>query len=279
MKYTLNDIKFGGSLHDKLWNIQNNPNATVANCISNCTTLTYGLADIKPVSQIVGASNWHNYLTNGWIAIPFDRTLVKEGDIIEWSDHYHVALVDKKDDSGIWLHCSWYTGVHGVAVYDGHWDNRPFGTPKEVSDFMSEHYPTRMYHYWELDDECRGVGGEPDYILVKPLVIEPDLKDSTIDQILVKTNEQNVRINPSTSSGIVGVAQEGYYNVYDTQNDGKYVWYEIKDCHWIAGVNGRVDFIEGEDDTDLLKKEIKLLKAENKKLLDRMGKIHDLSEV
>ena len=128
MKYTLDDVKYNGSLHNSLWNIQYNPNADITNCLANCTTLTYGLCDIKPVSRIVGASNWHNYLTNGWYAIPFNRSQVQEGDIIEWVDHVHVAKVDKVDDSGIWLHCSWYTGEHGVAMYDGHFDSRHFSS-------------------------------------------------------------------------------------------------------------------------------------------------------
>jgi len=271
MKYTLKDIVYGGTLHDKLWNVNNNPNATIGNCLANCTTLAYGLAEPKPVSVIRGASNWHTVLTNGWYAIPFDRSKVEEGDIIEWVNHVHVAIVDKVEDGNIYLHCSWYTGIHGTAMWNGSYDTRPFSSLKEVSDFMSENYPTRMYHYFELEDECRGVGGDPQYILKHPSLIPSDGEDKSVDQIYVSTNEQNVRVLPSTSSEIVGVASKGYYNVLASQNDGKYVWYQIKEG-WIAGVEGRVKFIEGEDD-------IKKLKRENAKLKALLKQINELSEV
>jgi len=280
MKYSLNDVKYGGTLHEELWDPKNNPNATIANCLGNCTTLAYGLADIKPVSRIGDACNWHKLLTNGWTYVPFDRSLVKKGDIIEWVDHVHVATVDKVDDSGIWLHCSWYTGEHGVAFYNNKPDTRlQFDSTKEVSDFMEANYPTRMYHYWELDDECRGVGGEPDYLLVHPNVIEQDGINDTVDQIHVLTNEQNVRIGPSTSTQIVGVAQMGFYNVYSQQIRDDYVWYQIKNNYWIAGVEGRVDFYEGKDDIKELKKEIARLKKENSDLINKLEQINKLSEV
>ena len=270
MKHDLKkDIVYGGSLHEQLWNVNNNPNATIGNCLANCTTLAYGLSKIKPVSRIVGASNWHKYLTNGFTAIPFDRTKVKEGDIIEWVNHVHVAIVDKVENGNIWLHCSWYTGDHGTAMWNGHYDTRSFSSLKEVSDFMANNYPTRMYHYFELEDECRGVGGDPQYILVRPNIIPEDGRNELVDQILTLTNEQNVRSSPEGE--IIGVAQKGYFDTFDSQISGKYLWYKIREG-WIALVDGRVEFIEGEDD-------IKKLKKENAQLKERLRQIHELSEV
>lgn len=277
-KLNLSDVVYGGRLHDVLW--QNNPNATVANCLANCTTLAYGLSKVKPVSKIVNASNWHNYLINGWTFTKFDRNKVKAGDIIEWVKGVHVAIVDEVKDGVIYLHSSWYTGDHGVAIYNGQFDTRSFSSLKQVSDFMSENYPTRMYHYWDLDWECKGVGSEPEYLLVAPesKKIEPVEENPNVDQIYVSTDSQNVRDN---DNHIVGIAERGYYNVLQIkQNDvSKYKWYEVYPNEYIAGVDGRVEFIESSDEISKLKKEIATLKKENAILKDRLSQIRELAEV
>lgn len=276
MKYSLNDVIYGGSLHYRLW--ENNPNATVPNCIPNCTTLAYGLCDIKPVSKIVNASNWHNYLINGWTVQKFDRSKVKQGDIIEWVKGVHVAYVDLVNEDGIFLHSSWYTGDHGVAIWDGNFDTRSFSTLKQVSDFMSANYPTRMYHYWDLDREIKGIGSEPEYLLVAPSSerIYPVEENPNVDQIHVLTDVQNVRDN---DNHIVGIAEHGYYNVLQKKLSHGYVWYEVYPNKYIAGVDGRVEFIEASDEISKLKKEIAQLKKENAILRDRLIQIHSLSEV
>ena len=121
---------------------------------------------------------------------------------------------------------------------------------------------------WSLERENSGVGASPRYIIRRPNVIKADGEDKAIDQIKVLTNEQNVRTAPNTNSQIVGVAQSGFYDVYGTFNDGKYTWYQIKETLYIAGVNGRVEFIESEDDIKKLKREIELLKKRNSQLMN-----------
>lgn len=273
-KYTLNDVVYGGSLHDRLW--ENNPNATVPNCIPNCTTLAYGLAYIKPVSRIVNASNWHNYLTNGWTYERFDRSRVKPGDIIEWVQGVHVAIVDAVVGGVIYVHSSWYTGDHGVAIWNGQFDTRSFTSLKGVSDFMSTNYPTRMYHYWDLDREIGGIGSQPEYLLVSPTKIKPVDENPNVDQIHVLTDSQNVRDN---DNNIVGVAEHGYYNVLQTKLSHGYTWYEVYPNMYIAGVDGRVEFIESSDEIKKLKKEIARLQKLVDSYEERLKQIHVLSEV
>ena len=267
--FTIDDLKYGGRLHPFFWG-DLNPNATISNGLANCTTLTYGdcLNDgWSPVTRIVNANHWHEY-ANGTV-IPFDINKVEEGDVLEWVSSCHVAKVDKIDGN-IYLNCSWYTGEHGVAVWNGSFDTRHFDSLKQMSDFFISNYPTRFYHYWTYQDECRGVGGEPQFIIKKPTIIKADKEDSTVDQIKVLTDEQNVRLTPNGT--IIGIAQSGYYNVYDSILDGKYLWYRIKDNLYIAKVDGRVIFIEGEDD-------LRRLKKENAKLKEILRQIHTLSEV
>jgi len=270
MSYTIDEIKFGGKYHPFFWG-DLNPNATISNGIANCTTFTYGdcLRDgWEVVSRIVNANQWHT-VTNGEV-LNFDINLVEVGDVLEWVNGCHVAKVDRIENGKIYLNCSWYTGVHGVAIYNGSWDTRPFSSLQELSDFMFTNYPTRTYHNWTLEQECNGVGGQPQYIIKKPHIIEADGEDKSVDQILVKTSEQNVRTQPN--GAIIGIAQSGYYDVYDKVADSKYIWYKIHDGYFIAGVDGRVEFIEGEDD-------IARLKKENAELKERLRQINKLSEV
>ena len=268
MKYSLDDLKYGGKYHPFFWE-----GVSISNGLANCTVMTYGDCMVdgwQPVSRIVNANNWHNY-ANG-IVLPFDYSAIEKGDVLEWVNGCHVAKVDEIIDGVIYLNCSWYTGVHGVAVYNGAWDTRPFSSLQELSDFMITNYPTRFYHHWSLEDENRGVGSLPQYIIKKPNYIKPDGENKTIDQIQVLTDEQNVRTQPNTNSEIVGVAQSGFYNVYGTFNDGKYIWYNVKENLFIAGVNGRVVYIESEDDIRKLKKAIEVLTKRNSELLDAIEK-------
>ena len=266
MSYTIDEIKFGGKYHPFFWG-DLNPCADIPNGLANCTTFTYGdcLRDgWAPVTRIRNANNWHT-VANGEV-LPFDIALVEEGDVLEWVEGCHVAKVDKIANGTIYLNCSWYTDAYGGS----HSTYRPFTSLQQMSDFMITNYPTRFYHYWTLEKENEGVGDAPDYIIKKPHIIEADGQDKSVDQILVKTSEQNVRTQPN--GAIIGIAQSGYYDVYDKVADSKYIWYKIHDGYFIAGVDGRVEFIEGEDD-------IARLKKENAELKERLRQINKLSEV
>ena len=277
--FTLDELRIGGRYNSFFWG-DLNPNATIANGLANCTTLCYGDCLIdgwQPVSKIVNANHWHEYALG--TVIPFDLDKVEVGDILEWTNKCHVAKVDDIYNGMPYLNCSWYTGIHGTAVYDGHFDTRPFSSLTELCNFMIENYPTRFYHHWSLDKESQGVGDVPQYIIKRPTVIKADGEDKSIDQIKVLTSEQNVRTEPNTNSTIVGVAQSGFYNVYGTFNDGKYIWYQVKNSLYIAGVNGRVEFIESEDDIAKLKKAIRVLTERNTELLEAIEKARKDLEV
>ena len=277
--YSLDELKLGGKYNSFFWG-DLNPYASIQNGLGNCTNLCYGdcMRDgWSPITKAVNACNWHLY-ANGEV-IPFDVNLVQVGDVLEWVGGCHVAKVDEIIDGVIYLNCSWYTGIHGVARYGDGWDTRPFTSLQQLSDFMVNNYPTRMYHHWTLEQENRGVDDTPRYIIRKPNVIKADGENKSIDQIKVLTNEQNVRTEPNTNSTIVGVAQSGFYNVYGTFNDGRYTWYQIKENLYIAGVNGRVEFIESEDDIEKLKKAIRVLTKRNTELLEAIEKARKDLEV
>ena len=279
MRYTIEDLKYGGKYHAFFWG-DLNPNATVQNGLGNCTTMAYGdcLVDgWQPVSRIVNANNWHNYALG--IVLPFDIAKVEKGDVLEWVDKCHVAKVDDIINGVIYLNSSWYTGIHGVAIYNGSWDSRPFSNTKELSDFMFANYPTRTHHYWSLEEECRGVGGVPQYIIKKPNIIASDGEDKNINQIEVLTDEQNVRVEPNTNCEIAGIAQSGFFNVYGQVSDGKRIWYQIKNNLYIAGVDGRVVYVEGVSDVEKLRREVELLTKRNAELMNAIEKARKDLEV
>lgn len=279
MRYTLEDLKYGGRYHSFFWG-DLNPNATISNALANCTTLAYGDCMVdgwQPVSRIVGANNWHNYALG--TVIPFDPNEVKKGDVLEWTNGCHVAKVDEISNGKIYLNCSWYTGVHGVAIYNGSWDSRPFDSLQQLSDFFIQNYPTRFYHYWTLEEENRGVGAEPTFIIRRPNQIKADGENKNVDQIKVLTDEQNVRTAPTTQAEIVGVAQSGFYTVYGAFYDGKNNWYQIRDNLYICGVNGRVEYIESDADIEKLRREVELLTKRNAELMNAIEKARKDLEV
>ena len=85
MEYKISDLTYGGKYHFAFWDPKYNSNANITNGLANCTTAVIGFClaegDTLPVSHIVSASNWDNYLINGWNKIPYDPKKIKAGDI------------------------------------------------------------------------------------------------------------------------------------------------------------------------------------------------------
>lgn len=194
----------GGSANNYYWNVNNNPNATYNNCLANCTTLAYGRVlengQQPPVSRIVDAGNWHNYVTNGWVPKPYNsyHSSIKAGDIIEWPGH--VAVVEQVINGVAWCSSSLYTGDHGRAqwpVGSGIWDTR---TPSIMGNtflemwnwFYNNNYGWRVYEYVsENTITSTRIGASPTYILVNPNSIEPPTPS---------TENLEISINPSSYS-------------------------------------------------------------------------------
>lgn len=84
------------------WNKSINPEATIQNALPNCTCLIFGCFDTneKPVSVITNANEWHNHLINGWYAMPYEeyKNNIKVGDVLEWTNGNHVAIVSDVSD-------------------------------------------------------------------------------------------------------------------------------------------------------------------------------------
>ena len=269
-KYQLKDFAYGAKYHDFCWNPVYNKNASIQNCLANCTTLAIAFAYIHglplPVSSIVSAANFDKVLINGWEAKPLGSVKPKVGDIIQWKAHCHVATVIAIDKGIPILGCSWYTGEHGKSTIDGHYDTREqFTSMQEVSDFMIANYPFRFYHECPISDEASMNGGMPENILIAPQRIEPVEEDKTRNQIYVHTDTQNIRDN---MNNIIGVARHGFYNVIGQVFNNGYEWMEIEPNAYIALIQGRVDYISAQTDYDLLMAENVELKADMKRIME-----------
>lgn len=274
---SINGLEYGGKYHQYFWDESINLGATIDLALPDCTTFVLGdvLVDRgkSPVSVLRNAGAWHNYLANGWIAIPYEESKLKLGDIVEWSAHNHVARVSEIKKGEAFVSRSYYTGIHGKAYYNGSYDTRNFSSLRDLSDFMISNYPYRFFHFVNLDVENDSVGGKPNYILVMPL--SSVNKDTSKNQIQVLTNEQYVR---DENDEIISGCEKGYYNVLSTKQLRGYTWYEVEKDKFIAGVNGRVIYLPKESKKQL-EQEIADLTALLKDYEKRLNKINSLSEV
>lgn len=289
MRYNINDLAYGGRYHNEAWNPQFNKEATIPNALANCTAGVIAFCLIErdplPVSVISDASNWHNYLTNGWRCIDFDEKKVKVGDIVQWVDKCHVCKVADIKDGVIYINGSFYTGEHGVAYYNGKYDTRNrFKSLQELSDFMTENYPTRFYHNWTLDKESQMVGGRPEHILVCPETVSPVERNTNVNQIQTTDDTLRIRTEPSLNGEIVGHVQVGYYNVLQKAEADNYTWYEIAKDRWCADIS--TVYLPKQDDIiaqiqryfDAMKTEVENLTSKNEELTQKLKEIKEICE-
>lgn len=225
------------------WNPSINKEARISDCLPNCTCFVVGslkasgIADC--VSVITDASSFHKHLTNGWYSVPYSeyKNDIKIGDVIEWEQGNHVAIVSDIKDGVPWISGSFYTGIHGKAYYDGGYDTRDgFTSLKQVSDFMLQNYQYRYFHFVPLEEESKWCGGDPDYVLVCPVSINPTERDESKDQVYVGITGLRVRTEPNTTSSVRGTASVGYYNVDEIVDGGEHdfgnKWYRIGDLYF-----------------------------------------------
>lgn len=222
------------------WNPEINKLATVENCLPNCTALVWGCA--KPVSTIRDARSWHKYLINGWTSVPYSqyKSQIKVGDVIEWEAGNHVAIVSEMREEP-WISGSFYTGIHGKAMYDGSYDTRDGLTSlKQVNDYFITKYSYRFFHFVPLSEESKWCGSEPDYVLVSPTSIEPVKRDSSKNQAYVGTTGLRLRTAPNLDGDIRGTVPIGYYNVEKIKGgdfgEGD-TWFKVGD-YYFASVQG-----------------------------------------
>lgn len=236
------------------WNSSINKEANISNGLPNCTAFVIGAvakANIPtPVKVVTDARNWHKNLTNGWYAVPYaeHKNNIKVGDILEWEKGNHVAICSDTTN-GVWISGSFYTGVHGVAYYEGNYDDRNgIVNLQQLNDYFYNNYKYRYFHFVPLDEESKWCGGEPDYILVSPASIKNE-RDITKDQVYVGVTGLRIREKATCECDVLGICSVGYYDVEEVTKGGGYgtgnKWYNIGG-KYIAGVDGVIYYPKGE---------------------------------
>ena len=186
-----NGIEYGGFHDFYFWDTAYNPGAvfdpilnTYDLAIPNCTTYAYGRileqGDPVPVSSLVNANQWHNYLTNGWTYRPFVASLCEPGDILEWAagTDNHVAVIEDISGSVIHVSQSFYTSDNGTS--SGNRTGAVWGTTKAaVSAYGLANYPNRFFNY---DLDTSAYGHVALWLLKNPT--HHGSTDSDIDEIL-----------------------------------------------------------------------------------------------
>ena len=245
------------------WDKSKNIYADIRNGLADCTCFAYGAIiedGHRPVvSRVCNANVFHNYLINGWSKVPYDEAVLEVGDIVEWVEHCHVAVVSDKNRN---ISGSFYTGDHGKAYWNGKFDTRSFISLQQMSDWMIENYPKRFFHHWDIIQESRWVGGAPEFVLKHPLYSVGE--DNSVDQIFVSGDDMNVR---NDSNEVLKRAEKGYYNVLGWKDANGYRWYEVEKGKYIANVESRVTFIPAKES------EIIQLQARIKELEDKLEEI------
>ena len=150
-------------------------------------------------------------------------SIIKKGEIIcyegtDGADANHIHICCGKGYSDNWVQNS-----KGSWVMTG--DNKP---PEQV-----------MYVYTKFTEAILDKGGlkwqTTDTDTYDPIVYvgKPVERNTKVDQIKVKVPKLRARNTPSLKGDILGLMNEGYYDIQDhTEADG-YTWYKVQDM-WIA---------------------------------------------
>lgn len=177
-RLTSEGLPYGASAHQYYWDHANNPYATYAWCLANCTCYAYGRAleigSPAPITLdtqwgVASAYHWNVCVGNGWRAIPWDASQVSPGDILQYGDYAagltsvnHVAFVEKVEGGVITTSNSNYTGDDGT----GH-SSRSVAVMgpdmASVSAWMLANVPSRFF-----TTGTSGYAGTPTYILKNP---------------------------------------------------------------------------------------------------------------
>lgn len=179
---TISGLEPGGSANSYYWVASINPGATFDPglntydlCLPNCTTYCFGRAlevgSPAPISGWHNASAWHNYLINGWVAVPYSLANVEPGDILEWATGGgdHVATVEAIINSTPYVSQSFYRDTSGGFGYR---DYTICGsTQTSVWNWFLANYPDAVFNYNSM---YYAYGTAPDYILKNPKVFNAD---------------------------------------------------------------------------------------------------------
>ena len=157
----------------------------------------------------------------------------------------------------VWKNIKTNNGVDGaghVAVVERINSRDKNNIPTSI--FLSESgYNSSFFWNSTRDNSNKRWGAGSSYEFIG-CIINPSVKDSIItpnvsrnpslNQIEVLVTDLRVRKSPGLNGQILGFANKGYYNYYNTKKIDNYIWYEISDNQWIASNKGWTNILEKE---------------------------------
>lgn len=81
----------------------------------------------------------------------------------------------------------------------------------------------------------------------------PVERDYTRNQLEVIKSKLRIRVSPSLTADILGIAEIGYYNDLDTIGGDGYTWHKVADNNWMAEVDGYVTLLPKLNVGDIVK--------------------------
>lgn len=122
--------------------------------------------------------------------------------------------------------CIWdYGNGYGhIAIFDN-WDGN-------ACWYFSQNYPLNSNCHLQLifEDGLHAFRVKSP----KPPVADNVNRDEYKNQIEIKVDNLNVRMQPNLTGEILGFAKIGIYNYYETVDNDGYKWYKISDNQWVA---------------------------------------------
>lgn len=248
-KTNSNGMYWGESLHKYYWEALDKIFNSYANkleyCMADCTIFCiceqFENNRPSPVIRDINANLWHTVSNTkeGWNVIDYvDGMTLRAGDIVEWEAN-HVATIEEEGINPL-ISASWWTNYDGTSKGTR---NGAIGTLEEISNFFKNNYQYRFYHSCLLSEENRmGGNNKPPRYVHRLYEVDDTDRDIYKDQILIKTNEQNIRKSYTTESDVIGIAKAGYYNVISKAVKTDFTWYKTNEG-WVAGVKGRVEYL------------------------------------
>lgn len=204
------------------------------------------------------AKDWLANFREPWVVKGLDYIPVA-GDIVVWNGNYgHVAFIEEMINPSTAL----------------------------ISQYKSGKKDSFSNYQWKVGTSYTGtLLGYLHYDTISPVA-----RNTKVNQVKVNDDSLRVRTNPNLQGTIIGYAPVGYYNVISSSNADGYTWYQIEKGKYIANVSTKY-YPASEDSSsgdiiNVIKRfaedmqdRVDTLNTENKELIDKLVKIHELSSV
>ena len=162
-------------------------------------------------------------LSVGQIIHPYEEVIYEGNDGYSTGNHFHITV-----NIGNYYGCIQNANGAWCFVYDKSL------TPTEafyLDPNFNVIYDTRGYEFKDIP---------------KTSVGNPVDRNTKVNQINVKIDDLNARIEPSTSANRLGYMNMGYYDVEEMRDNEGYIWFKVQNM-WVAYNEDWEDYLPKEE--------------------------------